>query len=112
MRCYILVAGTLFSAASVFAQQTGRNVVPNEAMRGAIHRALTSPTPRPLTLKRSFFQGVPTSTVCAIPLLETTGVPTHDRIAQPRLTPPIDPKMVLPPAIPACPTESPKPLRR
>jgi hypothetical protein len=100
----MIVAGTLLSVATVFSQQ---NVVPKGALDGAIHRALSSGTPRfyPLPMKSgqnpSWFLTGPN--VCAIPLIEAPIKPTHDRISRLRVGPQIDPKMVLPPPVPACP---------
>ena len=84
MRCYRIVAGTLFSVVSAFNQQPGpraepKNVVPKEALDGMFLRAFQAPRFPPLTSSPRVFRAVtqPKVTllrdnpgVCAIPLLE------------------------------------------
>jgi hypothetical protein len=109
MRCYVvLMAGALFGVAGTLAQEAGSsvtNVIPEEAMKGAIFRAVSAPkVPQPLTTRPSTFRISPTtSNVCAIPLLEARGTPTHDRIEIKGQLQRIDPKMALAPRVPACP---------
>jgi hypothetical protein len=118
----MIAAGTLISVASAFGQAAGpepgsKNIVPgwsttiaNEALRGAIHRALTSPGTgvyrqpmiaramplKPIDLMRQ------EPKVCAIPLLEALVKPTHDRIGAGRV-PQVDPKMAVAAGVPPCP---------
>jgi hypothetical protein len=105
MRCYKIVAGTLFSVAALFAQQTGSNVIPKGAMIGAIQRALTGPNLPLITRSPLLFRGAPTSSVCVVPLRETSGTPTRDLIAPLFPSPQIDPHLTVAPRVPVCPQE-------
>jgi hypothetical protein len=124
MRCSTIFAGTLFSVAGAFAQQTGPtaassnsvapNIVPQEAFDGAVYRALKMPAiPPPGNRKPTLFayntrppvtlmQGTPK--VCAIPLLNVRPPGTSDKMPFAHADPGVDPKMVLTPRVPACPS--------
>jgi hypothetical protein len=122
MRCYQLLAGTLLSVAVAFAQAPGTNIIPDDAVRGAVNRAastmvvipnypmnaavgraLNSPKLPPLSNRRTIFVAKPPLTTCAVPLLEAHGKKTNDRMARPTKAPEIDLKMAVAPPIPACP---------
>ena len=111
----MIVAGTLLSVAAVFSQQAGptpesENVVPKDALDAAVYRALNSqpphfnPPPIVSGQKPAFFLTGPN--VCAIPLIKVPVKPTHDRISRRKLSPSVDPKMVVAPKVPACPTDT------
>src|SRR5580704_16642746 len=107
MRCYMIAAGTLFSAVAAFGQQ---NVVPQGVLNGSIYRALNlnslqSHPPPLLTGQKPvvFLMHGPREGVCAIPLLEAPVTPTHDRIGVSRLAAPVDPKMPRAVGAPPCP---------
>jgi hypothetical protein len=107
MRSSIITAGVLLGIAAAFALQLGAqlpgtNVVPKDAMRDAIRRAMTSPSPRPVTATATRFDIKPDSKVCAIPLLQAHGTATHDPIAHLGPAPDIDPKMAVAPPATAC----------
>jgi len=85
MRCYRIAAGTLLSVAAALG--------PLSAPNTGVYK---QPTMREQALR-------PEGNGCAIPLLETHGKPTGDRIARSGGGPQIDPKMVVAPAVPACP---------
>ena len=127
MRGLMIAVGTLFSVASLFAQQTDTQVYTNEAMRLAVQRALATKAlaaARSQSLlpglagpaaqaapKQYLLHGPPESTVCAIPLLQVEGVRTNDAIAHPGLTASLDSKMAVAPRVPACPRETANPGR-
>ena len=129
MRGLMIAAGTLFSVASLFAQQPkDTQVYTNEAMRRAVQRAmaakaleasrnlsllpgLASPLPQ-VAPKQYFLHGPPESTICAIPLLQVEGARTNDAIAHPGLTASLDSKMAVAPRVPACPKETAQPGQR
>jgi hypothetical protein len=130
MGSYRLLAGALLSVAAVYAQQPGSNIVPDEAMRGAVNRALGNPLPPPLTPGRATYFVIPPLSVkmaagraltsqsqrpqvterlmmlqeknCAVPLLEAKGKETNDRISHPVKNPDIDPRIRAKPRAPAC----------
>jgi hypothetical protein len=111
-RYYFIALTLLLGVAASFAQQPGSNVVPKEALNGAILRALNSPTLPPLTTTPRLFRAAPPvekfASACAVRLLETPGTPTNDKMAYPGPSPAIDPHMAVAPPIPACP-ENPAP---
>ena len=124
----MIAAGTLFSVASLFAQQPkDTQVYTNEAMRQAVQRALASKAleaarnqslfpglagAAPQAAPNQFsLHGPPQSTLCAIPLLSVEGVRTNDAIAHPGLTASLDSKMAVAPRVPACPRETANPVR-
>ena len=120
MRLCRYAAGALLSAAAIFSQQAGTNIVPESAMNGAVQRALTGPmlpqasnTPTTFNLPgprpRVLISKAPK--VCAVPLLQAPRKETHDPIARLKTDPKIDPKMAVAPAIPACPMASTLPRR-
>ena len=113
MRSYVIVAGALFSVVAAVAQVPGPNVVPNEAINGAVWRALALPVIPPVTGSKTVFRAplvngpqtvLMAPEICAVPLVETRGTPTNDRIAGRVPDPRIDPKMAVAPRIPACPS--------
>jgi hypothetical protein len=117
MRCYMVLAGTLFSVAAALAQQTGPNVVPNGAINGAVRRALHLPVIPPPGPVRTTFSAplianrninlIEPAPLCAIPLLEAKPAPTNDRIDGHTPDPHIDPRMAKAPRVPACPSARP-----
>jgi hypothetical protein len=112
---YAIAAVTLSGLFLGFGQQAQpnaqpANAVPKESLNDALRRAfsagsgLTNPLPQMRTPTR--LSGVPQNLeaqACAIPLLETRGTETNDRIAHPPSAPSIDPTMVHAPPLPACP---------
>jgi hypothetical protein len=110
MRPSMIAVGALLSVVPGFAQ----NVISNDAMKNAVERTYTisnlgegngtwvfkAPGLKPVFNPAKVFE----SKTCAIPLLITTGKLTHDPIARARVNPAIDPKMAVPPRVPACPS--------
>jgi hypothetical protein len=118
MRCYLVLVGTLFGVTAALAQQTGPNVVPNGAINGAVRRAFQFPVipppgpikttfRAPLVANRATINLLKPAPICAIPLLEAKGTPTHDHINMRAPDTQIDPRMARAPAVPACPSAKP-----
>jgi hypothetical protein len=110
MRTSLVLASTFVAVA--FGQPATpvpelRNVVPQDAMNGAVARAIGTPrlpvqsARPPVVLRTQPMQ--PVAKTCAIPLLNAPGKPTHDPIARRKPSAAIDPKMAKAPAVPACP---------
>jgi hypothetical protein len=111
---YVVAAGLLSGGFLAIGQQAEvnaepGNTVPEESLSRALKRALA---PRnglstPTLPMRALRQLPPAPSgqgakVCAVPLLETRGTETKDRIAHPAAAPSIDSKMVHAPPVPAC----------
>jgi hypothetical protein len=114
----MVLAGTLLGVAAALAQQTGPNVVPNGAINGALRRAFQFPVipppgpikttfRAPLVANRTAMNLIKPAPVCAIPLLEAKGTPTHDQINVRAPETHIDPQMAKAPRVPACPSGKP-----
>jgi hypothetical protein len=108
----LITAVVLSTISPAFSQQAEPNsepgnAVPREVLNGVLQRVLT---PRsgdlPVgTLTPRLIAAVPQvlkTNRCAVPLMETRGTETNDRIAQAPRLPDIDPNMAHPPPIPAC----------
>jgi hypothetical protein len=132
MGSYRFLAGALLSVAAVFPQQPGSNIVPDEAMRGAVNRALGNPLPPALTPGRATYFNIPNypmsvkmaagrvltsqsqrpqvterlmllqDKTCAVPLLEAKGKDTNDPISRAAGNQDIDPKIRAKPRVFAC----------
>jgi hypothetical protein len=101
------MAAGLFAACAL-AQSTGSNVVPKQAIQGAVRRALLSPNPPVVKRQLQRFR-IPAARLamahdCAIPLRQTPGTDTGDQMAREGIS--LDLKMAMTPRVPACPGQA------
>ncbi len=117
MRILVFTFAAVSAIAPVFAQQSGTQGVGNEkrmqdAVRGALQNALPAPSVPagilnvPLIKPKKFFVGmIRPAEICAIPLREVPvpGDPDTAIILKNGASS-ADTKMIVPPAVPVCPT--------